>query len=205
MVMGKVSFLADPCRYHAPASGEPRTPIVHFLSRMYAVTDANAEQYTSRMSVQSSPGEVIEDLENMCVHLFGRYREAMGKHPKRILFYRNGSSPASEVHRPWILGSSKPAHYNVLLDENNFTTDGMQSLSHALCHVYARCTRSVSYPAPILCTHNMCMRAKNHYDPQAGQDLFQAASDVVSTAPELALALATRALGRRDSSKRVNR
>jgi hypothetical protein len=30
------------------------------------------------------------------------------------------------------------------------------------------------------------MRAKNHYDPQAGQDLFQTASDVVSTAPSQA-------------------
>ena len=29
--------------------------------------------------------------------------------------------------------------------------DGLQSLSFALCHVYARCTRSVSYPAPVYC------------------------------------------------------
>ena len=27
--------------------------------------------------------------------------------------------------------------------------DGIQSLFHALCYVYARCTRSVSLPAPI--------------------------------------------------------
>jgi eukaryotic translation initiation factor 2C len=44
------------------------------------------------MSVQSSPREVIEDLENICVHLFGRYSDAMGKLPKRILFYRDGVS-----------------------------------------------------------------------------------------------------------------
>ena len=30
--------------------------------------------------------------------------------------------------------------------------------------------------------HNVCTRAKNHYDPQ-GQDLFTASSDVVSTDP----------------------
>jgi hypothetical protein len=69
--------------------------------------DANAVKYAAMMSVQSSPREVIEDLENMCVvraYRFplisaiddrrnsstcsGRYREEMGKLPKRILFYR---------------------------------------------------------------------------------------------------------------------
>lgn len=80
-----------------------------------------------------------------------------------------------------LLGTSKPAHYTVLVDENNFTCvvaslcdpkagadadkspcpglgvlacdrpDGLQSLSFALCHVYAPCTRSVSVPAPVYC------------------------------------------------------
>ena len=31
--------------------------------------------------------------------------------------------------------------------------DGIQSLSFALCHVYARCTRSVSIPAPVYCEY----------------------------------------------------
>jgi hypothetical protein len=73
-----------------------------------------------------------------------------------------------------ILGTSRPAHYNVLIDENKFTyvvlsgvsarffsnadvglrADGLQSLSYALCHVYARATRSVSIPAPVYC--NAC-------------------------------------------------
>jgi len=229
--------------------------------------------------VQSSPREVIEDLENMCVHLFKRYRESMGKLPKRLLFYRDGVSegefeatlgeelpsirracaqlnfnptitlvvvgkdhkyvfapeaslnggPAEgssqqqqQQHRggggggrdnpncppgtvidtdvtspvEWdfylcshqgILGTSRPAHYNVLLDENGFTADGIQALSYALCHVYARCTRSVSVPAPVYYAHNVCTRAKNHYDPQ-GQDLFATASDTVSAAPSQAAA-----------------
>ena len=74
-----------------------------------------------------------------------------------------------------LLGTSKPAHFNVLHDENDFTcvvslvsdsiglvlmircvmalyrADGIQALSFALCHVYARCTRSVSIPAPVYC------------------------------------------------------
>jgi hypothetical protein len=31
------------------------------------------------------------------------------------------------------------------------SADGLQSLSFALCHVYARSTRSVSIPAPVYC------------------------------------------------------
>jgi len=77
-----------------------------------------------------------------------------------------------------LLGTSRPAHYNVLLDENGFTPDGLQSLSYALCHVYAKCTRSVSVPAPVYYAHNVCTRAKNHYDPQEGQRLFD--SDIVT-------------------------
>jgi Piwi domain len=50
-----------------------------------------------------------------------------------------------------LLGTSRPAHYNVLYDENNFTPDSMQQLAFALCHVYARSTRSVSIPAPVYC------------------------------------------------------
>ena len=50
-----------------------------------------------------------------------------------------------------LLGTSRPAHYSVLYDENNFTADSLQSLSFALCHLYARSTRSVSIPAPVYC------------------------------------------------------
>jgi eukaryotic translation initiation factor 2C len=66
--------------------------------------------------------------------------------------------------------------------------DGLQSLSYALCHVYARATRSVSIPAPVYCdpcslylhilrltcfildADIVCSRAKHHYDPQQGLD-----------------------------------
>lgn len=33
-------------------------------------------------------------------------------------------------------GTSRPAHYHVLWDENNFTADGMQSLTNNLCYTY---------------------------------------------------------------------
>ncbi|KAL6309673.1 argonaute-like protein [Sparassis latifolia] len=72
-----------------------------------------------------------------------------------------------------LLGTSRPAHYSVLYDENKFTPDGLQALSFALCHVYARSTRSVSIPAPVYYADIVCARAKNHYDPNGGLDLSE--------------------------------
>jgi eukaryotic translation initiation factor 2C len=51
------------------------------------------------------------------------------------------------------LGTSRPSRYSVLYDENNFNADDIQSLTYALCHIYARSTRSVSVPAPLYCIH----------------------------------------------------
>ncbi|KAH9943477.1 argonaute-like protein [Epithele typhae] len=70
-----------------------------------------------------------------------------------------------------LLGTSRPAHYSVLYDENGFTPDSLQALSFALCHVYARSTRSVSIPAPVYYADTVCSRAKNHYDPNGTQQL----------------------------------
>ncbi|KAI0092008.1 argonaute-like protein [Irpex rosettiformis] len=72
-----------------------------------------------------------------------------------------------------LLGTSRPAHYNVLYDENDFTVDGLQSLSFTLCHVYARSTRSVSIPAPVYYADIVCSRAKNHYSPDANLDFSE--------------------------------
>ncbi|KAG6902071.1 hypothetical protein C0995_004769 [Termitomyces sp. Mi166 len=69
-----------------------------------------------------------------------------------------------------LLGTSRPAHYSVLYDENDFNADSMQALSFALCHVYARSTRSVSIPAPVYYADIVCSRAKLHYDPSGSLD-----------------------------------
>ena len=102
-----------------------------------------------------------------------------------------------------LLGTSRPAHYNVLYDENKFTPDSLQALSFALCHVYARSTRSVSIPAPVYCecsepvpqvsapiyeilvfvdADSVCARAKLHYDPASSDqmDLTDSASQLDS-------------------------
>jgi eukaryotic translation initiation factor 2C len=64
-----------------------------------------------------------------------------------------------------LLGTSRPSHYSVIHDDNNFSPDALQALSFALTHVYARATRSVSIPAPVYYADIVCSRAKNHYPP----------------------------------------
>ncbi|KAF5387029.1 hypothetical protein D9615_002113 [Tricholomella constricta] len=75
-----------------------------------------------------------------------------------------------------LLGTSRPAHYSVLYDENGFNADSMQALAFALCHVYARSTRSVSIPAPVYYADIVCSRAKNHYDPSGTLDFSDTAT-----------------------------
>eukprot|EP00246_Nothoceros_aenigmaticus_P003021 TRINITY_DN1395_c0_g1_i2.p1 TRINITY_DN1395_c0_g1~~TRINITY_DN1395_c0_g1_i2.p1 ORF type:complete len:223 (-),score=31.18 TRINITY_DN1395_c0_g1_i2:395-1063(-) len=66
-----------------------------------------------------------------------------------------------------IQGTSRPAHYHVLWDENNFTADSIQSLTNNLCYTYARCTRSVSIVPPAYYAHLAAFRARFYMEPEA--------------------------------------
>jgi len=81
-----------------------------------------------------------------------------------------------------LLGTSRPAHYSVLYDENGFNANSMQAFAFALCHVYARATRSVSIPAPVYYADIVCSRAKNHYDPTGTLDFSETATETGSQA-----------------------
>lgn len=58
-----------------------------------------------------------------------------------------------------IQGTSKPAHYTVLADENDFNSDQLQSLTYYMCHTYGKCPRAVSLPAPAYYAHHLAFRA----------------------------------------------
>ncbi|XP_042965249.1 protein argonaute 1-like isoform X2 [Carya illinoinensis] len=68
-----------------------------------------------------------------------------------------------------IKGTSRPAHYHVLWDENKFTADGLQSLTNNLCYTYARCTRSVSIVPPAYYAHLAAFRARFYMDPGSSE------------------------------------
>ncbi|TGZ72343.1 hypothetical protein CRM22_002142 [Opisthorchis felineus] len=59
-----------------------------------------------------------------------------------------------------IQGTSRPAHYHVLYDDSNWSSDALQAFTYYLCHIYMRCSRSVSYPAPTYYSHLAAYRAR---------------------------------------------
>ncbi|XP_047337741.1 protein argonaute PNH1-like [Impatiens glandulifera] len=73
-----------------------------------------------------------------------------------------------------IQGTSRPAHYHVLWDENNFSADEIQSLTNNLCYTYARCTRSVSLVPPAYYAHLAAYRARFYMEPHAHEGLNSA-------------------------------
>jgi len=82
-----------------------------------------------------------------------------------------------------ILGTSRPGHYTVLYDDFGFNSDSIQALSFALCHVYARATRSVSIPAPVYYADIVCSRAKNHFDPRGNLNLSDTGTEASGAGP----------------------
>lgn len=52
-----------------------------------------------------------------------------------------------------LLGTSKPTHYTVLLNESKMSVDQIQKITFDLAHVYARSTRAVSIAAPVYYSH----------------------------------------------------
>lgn len=62
-----------------------------------------------------------------------------------------------------MLGTSRPAHYFILLDENNFTPDDLEICSNNLCYLFARAPMPVSIPAPVYYAHLACYRARHHW------------------------------------------
>ncbi|KAK8957283.1 Protein argonaute 4A [Platanthera zijinensis] len=52
-----------------------------------------------------------------------------------------------------MIGTSRPTHYHVLLDENKFTADQLQEFIHSLSYAYQRSTSAISIVAPVLYAH----------------------------------------------------
>ncbi|VDN37287.1 unnamed protein product [Gongylonema pulchrum] len=103
---------------------------------------------------------------------FGNLRECMGNIPPgTTVDMRVTSSHLFDFFlcsHLGAIGTSRPSHYYVLYDSWNLTPDEWQHLTFALCHVYARCNRSVSIPAPVYYAHLACARASIHDDALFG-------------------------------------
>ncbi|XP_059453769.1 protein argonaute 5-like [Corylus avellana] len=80
-------------------------------------------------------------------------------HPTGFDFYLNSHVGTQ--------GTSRPAYYRVLYDENKFSADSLQMLTNNLCYTYARCTRSVSIVPPVYYAHLAAVRAQYYIKGEA--------------------------------------
>lgn len=87
-----------------------------------------------------------------------------------------------------IKGTSRPAHYHVLRDDNNFTADALQSLTYNLCFLYSSCTRSVSIAPPAYYAHKLAFRARFYVNQDS--DAATSVGSYGSSAPSAAAAAA---------------
>ncbi|XP_058180389.1 protein argonaute 16-like [Rhododendron vialii] len=53
-----------------------------------------------------------------------------------------------------MIGTSRPAHYHVLLDEIGFSPDQLQDFVHSLSYIYQRSTTAISIVAPVKYAHH---------------------------------------------------
>ncbi|GMH16098.1 hypothetical protein Nepgr_017939 [Nepenthes gracilis] len=133
----------------ACASLEPnyQPPVTFVVVQKRHHTRLFANNHNDRNSVDKSgnvlPGTVVDS--KIC-------------HPTEFDFYL--------CSHAGIQGTSRPAHYHVLWDENNFSADELQSLTNNLCYTYARCTRSVSIVPPAYYAHLAAFRARFYMDPE---------------------------------------
>lgn len=59
-----------------------------------------------------------------------------------------------------VQGVAKPTKYCVLYDDMNCNPDELHAVTYALCHMFARCNRAVSYPAPTYYAHLAAFRGR---------------------------------------------
>lgn len=59
-----------------------------------------------------------------------------------------------------LIGTARPTHYVVLVDENNYKPDDLQRLTNGLCYSFARATRSVSIVAPCYYADIICTKTR---------------------------------------------
>ncbi|XP_064540051.1 protein argonaute-2 [Drosophila montana] len=73
-------------------------------------------------------------------------------HPNEMQFFM--------VSHQSIQGTAKPTRYNVIENTGNLDIDLLQQLTYNLCHMFPRCNRSVSYPAPAYLAHLAAARGR---------------------------------------------
>ncbi|KAJ3124751.1 hypothetical protein HK098_000897 [Nowakowskiella sp. JEL0407] len=75
-------------------------------------------------------------------------------HPNEFDFYL--------VSHPGLQGTSRPTHYHIIWDENEFTADELQKVTYHICYLFNHCSRSVSLVPAAYYAHLVAARARSH-------------------------------------------
>ncbi|XP_077486775.1 protein argonaute-2-like [Amblyomma americanum] len=118
-------------------------------------------------SASTSRLEVIKDLKVMMKDMLKAFYHATKHKPERIIFFRDGVSEGQFMDVRNHEGTSGPSHYYIVWDGSSFTSDELQKLCYYLYHTYARCSHSVSIPAPVYYAHLAAYRSRNQVKSKA--------------------------------------
>jgi hypothetical protein len=92
---------------------------------------------TTRMNHNILPGFVIDEVIT---------------HPHSTDFFL-------QSHKP-LQGTGRSSHYFVLTNQMALSSDDLQRMTHALCYIYARATKGVSYCSPAYYADRLCDRGR---------------------------------------------
>ncbi|KRZ47736.1 putative protein tag-76, partial [Trichinella nativa] len=134
--------------------------------------DGSVTKFHASVKIQPAKQELITGFIEQFSDRLLEYVDVNGTAPKNIIVYRDGVSEGQ-----FMQGTSRPTRYYVLFDESNMDVNAMQSITYYLCHLYGRCARSVSIPAPVYFADLACARARYHILAALNSGLVEKFSD----------------------------